>query len=636
MALTPLPIAESKKPHSNRGKWRALVLIGVHVLFVLHLVHWKATGKTLSPVEPSEAMQTLELGLVNAGFILFVLLILSTLIFGRFFCGWGCHVVALQDLCSAMLGRLGIRPKPFRSRFLVFVPVFAALYMFVWPQVLRVIDGRKFPQLQSHLMTEDFWVTFPGPGIAILTFVVCGFLAVMVLGNKGFCTYGCPYGAFFYNADRFALGKIRVTDACSGCGHCTAVCTSNVRVHEEVATHKMVVDPGCMKCMDCVDACPQNALFFGLGRPAAPSKRPKPSYDWSLAEDGLGVAFFLISLYAFRGLYDSIPFLLALGLSSLAAYFLVTASRVFTQKNLRMQRFQLKSKGRFKPSGFVFLVFAAALLVLIGHSTVWQVNVKNGIATMATITSKLDPEVAATRVKQARASFETAERIALFESAELNYRIGRASAYIGDYNSAATRFDRTLKLTGKHDGALRAKARILRAQGLWPETIAALAGFSNVEKDAELLRMKADSLVGLSDFARAAGSYEALLALLPQSDPSRPSVQLALFQARFMAARQAGDLDEAVSLAEKQRQSTPRDPAVLAMWARALVASKQAESKTRELIRSSPGDFDSWYAAAVLYDARGDEAACESIARRISPEQFGLPHPSTILDNFAQ
>ncbi|HMS54090.1 MAG TPA: 4Fe-4S binding protein, partial [Fimbriimonadaceae bacterium] len=439
MALTPLPIVESKKPHSNRGKWRVLVLIGVHVLFAIHLAHWKMTGKTLSPVEPSEAMQTLELGLVNAGFILFLLLILSTLIFGRFFCGWGCHVVALQDLCSAMLGRLGIRPKPFRSRFLVFVPVFAALYMFVWPQVLRIVDGRKFPQLQSHLMTEDFWVTFPGPGIAVFTFLVCGFLAVMVLGNKGFCTYGCPYGAFFYNADRFALGKIRVTDACSGCGHCTAVCTSNVRVHEEVATHKMVVDPGCMKCMDCVDACPQNALFFGLGRPVAPPKRQKPHYDWSLAEDGLGVAFFLVSLYAFRGLYDSIPFLLALGLSSLSAFFLVTAYRTFTQKNFRLQRVQLKMKGRFKAGGLLYLGFALALTALIVHSTIWQVNVRDGIATMSTITAKLDPEVAANRVREARGKFETAERFGLFESAELHYRIGRASAYIGEYNSAVTR-----------------------------------------------------------------------------------------------------------------------------------------------------------------------------------------------------
>ena len=27
----------------------------------------------------------------------------------------------------------------------------------------------------------------------------------------------------------------------------------------------MVVDPGCMKCMDCVSVCPNDALYFGFG-----------------------------------------------------------------------------------------------------------------------------------------------------------------------------------------------------------------------------------------------------------------------------------------------------------------------------------------------------------------------------------
>jgi polyferredoxin len=103
--------------------------------------------------------------------------------------------------------------------------------------------------------------------MAVATFLVVGFLIVWWLGAKGFCNFGCPYGAFFAVADRFALGKIKVTPACDACGHCTSVCTSNVRVHEEVAIHKQVVDPACMKCLDCVSVCPKDALYYGLGAP---------------------------------------------------------------------------------------------------------------------------------------------------------------------------------------------------------------------------------------------------------------------------------------------------------------------------------------------------------------------------------
>jgi tetratricopeptide (TPR) repeat protein len=46
------------------------------------------------------------------------------------------------------------------------------------------------------------------------------------------------------------------------------VCSSNVRVHQEVRDWKAVVDPGCMKCLDCVSVCPKDALYVGWGAPS--------------------------------------------------------------------------------------------------------------------------------------------------------------------------------------------------------------------------------------------------------------------------------------------------------------------------------------------------------------------------------
>src|SRR2546430_2279407 len=85
---------------------------------------------TVSPIEPSETMYTLQKGFINAGFIFFSLAILATLIFGRYICGWGCHILALQDFCGWLLKKMGLHPKPFRSRLLVYVPLVGALYIF--------------------------------------------------------------------------------------------------------------------------------------------------------------------------------------------------------------------------------------------------------------------------------------------------------------------------------------------------------------------------------------------------------------------------------------------------------------------------------------------------------------------------
>ncbi|HWL92476.1 MAG TPA: 4Fe-4S binding protein, partial [Phycisphaerae bacterium] len=176
-----LPIidAQTGMKHSRAGMWRFYVLAGVHVVMIAHVIHWLWAGRTLTPIEPSESMETIREGQINMGFIFFGLAILSTLILGRWVCGWGCHLVAYQDLTLWVLKKLHLRPKAFRTRFLFIVTtlIFAAGWMFFVPLGARIwntINGHPAPEFTMHLTRTGYWDTFPGPVFAVLTLLIAG------------------------------------------------------------------------------------------------------------------------------------------------------------------------------------------------------------------------------------------------------------------------------------------------------------------------------------------------------------------------------------------------------------------------------------------------------------------------------
>lgn len=507
---------------SKMGKRRAAVLIGVHVAAGLHIAHWLIQGETVTPVEPSEAMAFAKAGIVNAGLIFFAVAILATAVFGRYFCGWGCHLVALQDLCRWLLLKVGIRPRPLRSRALAWVPALAFLYMFVWPVAYRLWVGDELGIRGSEMTTADFWATFPGWVIGGLTFLVCGFVCVYLLGAKGFCTYACPYGAIFAAADRVAPLRIRVTDACQHCGHCTAACTSNVRVHEEVRDWGMVVSPGCMKCRDCISVCPTNALYYGAGpipllaktRVEAPVRRGPP-LSWR--DELLLAGAFVAAFFTFRGLYGLVPFLMALGVASSLAFLTLTTVNLLRQSDLAFLGRRLKRRGGLLPAGRVFLSAMGVLAVFWLHSAAVR-----GLSAFGRAPDDpgayLAKGIALAEAGDLAGAQEVFERgaAAVPASPQLAYNAGLTRALQGQNDAAGEWFRRALALDPQYLEARENLAGALAAAGRFEESIEEYRrALAQNPKDADTRALLARALVAAGRRGEAKVELEKALDLHP-------------------------------------------------------------------------------------------------------------------------
>ncbi|MBV9125099.1 MAG: tetratricopeptide repeat protein [Planctomycetes bacterium] len=508
----------------------------VHLVVAAHLTHAAMAGRTLSPVEPSEAMYTLELGWVNAGALFLIVALLGTLALGRFFCGWGCHLVALQDLCGWIMRQLGVRPKPFRSRFLVWFPTGLAFYMFGWPTVRRWWLGSLVPPagFTNHLATTHFWATFPGPAMAAVTFLICGFAAVYLLGAKGFCTYGCPYGALFGAVDRVSPARILVNEACTGCGVCTATCTSNVRVREEVKQYGMVVDSGCMKCLDCVSVCPTQALSFGYAvPPALRATPPRPvgrPYDLSPSQEVVVAAIGLAALFAFRGLYDGPPLLLAGALGVATAYVTFQMFRLLTAREVAIQNLRLKAAGKLRPVGWGFTIVGLGWLLFTAHSAfvqwhrswgqyyvertglTWE-EVRTGAANGDRLSSK-EREAAG----RAYTSLATADRWGLMEVGEVKLGLAWLAILRDDPGEAERQLRAAVRLNPRSPRHRQLLAEFLVWRGRLPEALAEWQErLQLTEPTAQDQFQIATLLEEMGQPNEAAAYYRTCIALAPSS-----------------------------------------------------------------------------------------------------------------------
>ena len=652
-----LPVVGRPVRRSRNAPRRAIVLAVVQLLIVAHIVQWMVTGRSISPVEPSESMETVKHGVINAGAIFFALALVATLVLGRWFCGWGCHLVMLQDGCAWIMRRCGIRPRAFRSRLLVYVPFVLGLYMFVWPAVYRwsvvPLSARlhgwidlvpaldplpKWTGFSVEVVTSDFWATFPGWLVAVPFLLICGFATVYFLGAKGFCTYGCPYGGLFAPLEQFAVGRIRVNDACEHCGHCTAVCSSNVRVHEEVREFGMVVDPGCMKCLDCVSVCPNDALSFGFGPPATRKGAPRDrgldrTYDLTLGEEIGCAVVFLISFLAWRGVYDAIPMLMAVGIAGCLTFSVWKLWRMTRAESVSLHKFRLRFKGALTRAGLAFAAIVVAAGALTAHG-----GAVNALAAAADRAARrvtmqradvfgpapraMPPEMTADADRAIglyrRAAWLGDGGIGLLPQPENEIQVAWLHACKGDFAEAARRLRRYADRHGPTDPICRDVILLLDRDGR-PEAAGSFAR-ETIERHRAFVLTTDEEIRRLLE----EGRVEEAIALCRASvarNADDPEARLYLLRRLSLLLVDHGDIDEGIRVFRETIEMDDRNVSAFVMLAEAYRKKGEPLGAIEPLERAielAPDRADLMLRVAALLETAGRPIEADAYRARAS------------------
>lgn len=182
----------------------------------------------------------------------FLALIPITYIFGKVWCGWICHLGALQEFL--FMGKFEILKSPKAQDILRYVRI--SVFVILVIQIL-------ITNTNIFVHYDPFKIAFNIFSTSTLGYILLGILLVSSLFiNRPFCRTACPIGlilgwvSLIPGASVIGVKK----GACAGCKSCAGACKIHA-ISRENKTSRLV-NQDCIGCGECVDACGQNGLGF--------------------------------------------------------------------------------------------------------------------------------------------------------------------------------------------------------------------------------------------------------------------------------------------------------------------------------------------------------------------------------------
>lgn len=170
--------------------------------------------------------------------ILVVVTVVTTLIWGRVFCGFLCPFGALQDFIEKVVPRSWQKPLPAIIHDRAVWVKYAVLAVVVLPAIL----GSRTSLYQYF---EPFGtVFFQSPSI-LLWAIALLFLGASVVVPRFYCRYACPLGASLGLLSLVSLRRIERVEQCNHCKVCEQRCPTGAIRGPEVDFKE------CVRCNEC-------------------------------------------------------------------------------------------------------------------------------------------------------------------------------------------------------------------------------------------------------------------------------------------------------------------------------------------------------------------------------------------------
>ena len=203
--------------------------------------------------------------IMNGSFIVFMLMLVLSMFFGRVWCGYLCPAGGLQECLFA--GNPNPAKQGWRNRIKYVIWI-------VW--IIAIIA--TFIMGKNDLTINLFYMTDHGISITeIHNYIMYyGVLMLLVLpalihGRRATCHYICWMAPFMVIGSSLGrllhLPQLHIEadkDACIACGKCNKSCPMGLDVKKMISEEKTSKCTECIQCGACIDTCPKKVLKYKM------------------------------------------------------------------------------------------------------------------------------------------------------------------------------------------------------------------------------------------------------------------------------------------------------------------------------------------------------------------------------------
>jgi len=254
---------------TTRINWnlRTLLMCAVFVLFgVLVIMHQPSPLRAV--VDPATSLVTGSAITLKKTTALIFIGGLSV-IGAKLFCGWVCPFGALQEIVNRI-------PAPFGKKIKLPFKISNGIRISIFVISLIMILATGSDLYTYHNILNPFEL-FDWHFELVLAVLVGAVLVASVFVYRPFCYLVCPVGLLTWLLEYMSIFRVRLDRSkCNDCNKCIRM--------SPCPSVKAIVDgdklrPDCFACGVCIDACPTDALSFGIGKMKANRSRDRESGD---------------------------------------------------------------------------------------------------------------------------------------------------------------------------------------------------------------------------------------------------------------------------------------------------------------------------------------------------------------------